>query len=156
MPWRRRRHVQRPLPVPPGHEGARPLRARALSAAAAAAAAVCGRAAGLTRRLFLAQATYNEETELYEGHETGGSSWGGHDGAYGAPFYDSVDLEWSKEWVSSQPTDLKNLILSGKIRMGRDTTHLEGVRGRPLPCRRAWPSRAHLSAADTRSGRAWT
>jgi hypothetical protein len=79
------------------------------------------------------KATYNEETELYEGHETGGSSWGGHDGAYGAPFYDSVDLEWSKEWVSSQPTDLKNLILSGKIRMGRDTTHLEGGVDLTLP-----------------------
>lgn len=47
---------------------------------------------------------------------------GDEQGSFGAPFYDSVDLEWDKKYVEKLPQDVQQAIVNNKFRFGLDTS----------------------------------
>jgi len=65
------------------------------------------------------------------------------DGSYGAPYHDSVDTEWSKKWVDQQTPMVREAIINGNFRIGRDTTGTKGEAGAnlmlPLPGNPEYP-----------------
>ena len=110
-------------------------RASAAAAAARARAAWCARAgANPWLRYAHAQTVWDPDAEAYEEDS---------DGSYGAPYHDSVDTEWSKKWVDQQTPMVREAIINGNFRIGRDTTGTKGEAGAnlmlPLPGNPEYP-----------------